>query len=164
MGAHILHLLAYYPPPPPPQAFDQPCLIKVCLCGGRDLQDSIVKGRLQPELALLNAAVVSLPNTEPLHCPRSDVSSCLTASFPQTPDLFPLQVAAWKALTAELRGKLITKTLHSELVFNIAGSSHVRKVSAAYYIVSNWCLTQGHDSKSYCDADLGKLQAVWGQR
>jgi len=46
------------------------------------------------------------------------------------PDLFSLQVAAWKALTAERRGKLITRTLHSELVFSIAGSTHVRRKHA----------------------------------
>ena len=44
----------------------------------------------------------------------------------QVPELLPLHLAAWKALTAQLRGKLTTRTLHSELVFNISGNLHVR--------------------------------------
>lgn len=46
------------------------------------------------------------------------------------PDLLPLQLAAHKALTADVRGKLITKTLHSELVCNLSGSKHVSAIVA----------------------------------
>lgn len=85
-----------------------------------------MQGQLQPELALLNAAVVRCNSMT--YAAASDLpdGSSQTRSSTQVPDLFPLQVAAWKALTAERRGKLTTRTLHSELVFNVAGSTHVR--------------------------------------
>ena len=37
----------------------------------------------------------------------------------------PVLAAANKALIAESRGKLTTKTLHSECVFNLSGSKHI---------------------------------------
>jgi tRNA threonylcarbamoyladenosine modification (KEOPS) complex Cgi121 subunit len=40
--------------------------------------------------------------------------------------LLQLQLAAHKALTNSSRGRLVTKTLHAELVYNLSGSKHVR--------------------------------------
>ncbi len=56
-------------------------------------------GTLRPEAALIRASML--------------------------PDLFCLHVAAHKALLAQQRGKLTTRSLHSELVFNLSGSKHV---------------------------------------
>ena len=44
----------------------------------------------------------------------------------QVADLFVLHVAAQQALAQQKRGKLITKSLHAELVYNMSGSRHVR--------------------------------------
>ena len=43
----------------------------------------------------------------------------------QVPGLLPLHLAAFKALTSQVRGKLQSKSLHAELVFSISGSKHV---------------------------------------
>eukprot|EP00877_Chromochloris_zofingiensis_P004958 jgi/Chrzof1/14463/Cz09g03260.t1 len=65
----------------------------------RDIRQKILTADINPEFAFINAEAV--------------------------PDLLPLQLAAHKALTADVRGKLITKTLHSELVCNLSGSKHI---------------------------------------
>lgn len=59
-------------------------------------------GELRPECALANAALVA--------------------------DVLVLAAAAHKALAAAARGGLRTRSLHSELVFNLSGSKHVREV------------------------------------
>ena len=46
----------------------------------------------------------------------------------QVADLFVVHLAAHKALAAQKRSKLTTKSLHSELVFNIAGIRHVNSL------------------------------------
>lgn len=56
-------------------------------------------GTLQPEAAILNAALV--------------------------PDLFAVHLAALKALQAAARGQLKTRSLHAEVVFGVSGSKHV---------------------------------------
>ena len=43
----------------------------------------------------------------------------------QVADAFIVQVAAQKALAQQQQGKLITKSLHAELVYNMSGSRHV---------------------------------------
>lgn len=43
----------------------------------------------------------------------------------QIPDVFPVLAAAYKSLVAKSRGALITRTPHSELVYNYSGSKHV---------------------------------------
>lgn len=58
-------------------------------------------GALTPEAALANAALV--------------------------PDPLVLHAAAYKALAAQARGGLRTRSLHAELVFNLSGSKHVRR-------------------------------------
>ena len=46
-------------------------------------------------------------------------------TVPQVLGLLQLQLAAHKALTNERRGKLLCKTLHTELVYTLSGSRHV---------------------------------------
>jgi EKC/KEOPS complex subunit CGI121/TPRKB len=41
------------------------------------------------------------------------------------PDVFPVLAAAHKALLSKSREALTTRTLHSELVYNLSGSKHV---------------------------------------
>lgn len=40
---------------------------------------------------------------------------------------YQVQLSAFKALEAEAANKLTTKTLHAELVYGLAGSTHVRR-------------------------------------
>lgn len=47
----------------------------------------------------------------------------------QVADLFVVHIAAQQALAQQQRGKLITKSLHAELVYNMSGSRHVRMSS-----------------------------------
>ncbi|CAL8470265.1 g9807 [Coccomyxa elongata] len=63
------------------------------------IQQQLVAGSLEPELAFINANLV--------------------------PDLLVVQAAAQKALAAHLRGSLRTRSLHAELVYNLSGSKHV---------------------------------------
>ena len=44
----------------------------------------------------------------------------------QVAGLLPVQLAANKAVTAQKTNQLHTKGLHSELIFNLSGSKHVR--------------------------------------
>jgi tRNA threonylcarbamoyladenosine modification (KEOPS) complex Cgi121 subunit len=43
----------------------------------------------------------------------------------QIPDVTPILAAANKALIAESRGKLVTRTIYSEMIFNVSGSKHI---------------------------------------
>ena len=63
----------------------------------------------------------------------------------QVADLFVLRVAAQKALAEQHRGKLITKSLHAELVYNMSGSRHVSH--------------QGHISSCFCSLSLFHRQS-----
>ena len=45
----------------------------------------------------------------------------------QIPDIFLLQLAAAAALTAHARGKLTTRSLHAELLYNLSGSRQVSR-------------------------------------
>ncbi|WOK98023.1 EKC/KEOPS complex subunit TPRKB [Canna indica] len=65
----------------------------------RELLDSVQTGKLEPEVALLNASLI--------------------------PDVFPVLVAANKALVSKSRGSFTTRTLHSELIYNYSGSKHI---------------------------------------
>ncbi|KAK3163851.1 hypothetical protein QOZ80_1AG0009160 [Eleusine coracana subsp. coracana] len=65
----------------------------------RELLDLMQSGKLEPEVAFLNASLV--------------------------PDVFPVLAAAHKALLSKARESLTTRTLHSELVYNISGSKHI---------------------------------------
>ncbi|GJN05846.1 hypothetical protein PR202_ga23514 [Eleusine coracana subsp. coracana] len=79
----------------------------------RELLDLMQSGKLEPEVAFLNASLV--------------------------PDVFPVLAAAHKALLSKARESLTTRTLHSELVYNISGSKHVISLAsvafASYEIV-----------------------------
>ncbi|KAK4799507.1 hypothetical protein SAY86_024872 [Trapa natans] len=65
----------------------------------KDLLDSMQTGTMEPECALLNAWLI--------------------------PDIFPVLAAAHKTLVSKSRSSLTTRTLHSELVYNYAGSKHI---------------------------------------
>ncbi|XP_068638886.1 uncharacterized protein [Aristolochia californica] len=65
----------------------------------KELLCSMQDGTLEPEVAFLNASLI--------------------------PDVFPLLAAAHKTLVAKSRNSLTTRTLHSELVYNYAGSKHI---------------------------------------
>ena len=56
----------------------------------------------------------------------------------QVADLFVVRIAAQQALAQQQRGKLITKSLHAELVYNMSGSRHVRMSS----VLLQTCLGQ----------------------
>ncbi|KAG8046114.1 hypothetical protein GUJ93_ZPchr0008g11375 [Zizania palustris] len=65
----------------------------------RELLELMQSGKLEPEVAFLNASLV--------------------------PDVFPVLAAAHKALLSQGRESLTTRTLHSELVYNYSGSKHI---------------------------------------
>ena len=46
----------------------------------------------------------------------------------QVPDVFILHLAAQRAATDAAAGRLRSRSLHTELVFNMSGSKHVRMV------------------------------------
>ena len=81
----------------------------------------------------------------------------------QVADAFIVQVAAQKALAQQQQGKLITKSLHAELVYNMSGSRHV-SLSFCQHIVlpkpADWMSIPEHS----CPADIRKLQQIWGDR
>ena len=64
-----------------------------------ELREKIVAGAQQPEAAFVNAAMV--------------------------PSAFVLHLAAHKALAAAAAGKPTTRTLHSDLVFNLSPTNNV---------------------------------------
>ncbi len=51
----------------------------------------------------------------------------------QVADLFVLRIAAQQALAQQHRGKLITKSLHAELVYNMSGSRHVSLLNSRHH-------------------------------
>ncbi|GLT24879.1 hypothetical protein SLA2020_000430 [Shorea laevis] len=65
----------------------------------KELLDSMQAGKLEPEVAFLNASLI--------------------------PDVFPVLASAHKTLVAKSRESLTTRTLHSELVYNYSGSKHI---------------------------------------
>ena len=69
-------------------------------------------------------------------CASQDVEDLATPRtllllLTQVADLFVVHLAAHKALAAQKRSKLTTKSLHSELVFNVAGIRHVTPCARA---------------------------------
>jgi EKC/KEOPS complex subunit CGI121/TPRKB len=54
----------------------------------------------------------------------------------QVPATYPVLAAAHKALLAQSRDSLATRTLHSELIYNYSGSKHVSffQYLTAFYI------------------------------
>lgn len=86
-------------------------------------------------------ALPLIPSLNKLHvCLFTDVKNCseirklVVGGMPTeyaflnaelVPSLFALQVAAQKALAASLDGTLRTKSLHTEIVYNISGCAHI---------------------------------------
>ncbi|CAI8611775.1 unnamed protein product [Vicia faba] len=65
----------------------------------KELLESMQAGTLEPEVAFLNASLI--------------------------PDIFPVLAAAHKTLVTKSHDSFITRTLHSELVYNYSGSKHI---------------------------------------
>mmetsp|Transcript_16024 Transcript_16024/g.52450 ORF Transcript_16024/g.52450 Transcript_16024/m.52450 type:complete len:184 (+) Transcript_16024:3-554(+) len=108
------------------------------------LHAQLVAGKLEPELALLNAAAI--------------------------PGLLPVHTAAYKALEAAERNKLVTRTLHSELVFGLSGSKHITESLKRFgigeetsaIIVARFDATEAHLSaaKALVEGDLASLDEL----
>ncbi|KAL3130593.1 hypothetical protein ABBQ38_008397 [Trebouxia sp. C0009 RCD-2024] len=96
----------------------------------KELQSKVKAGEVEPELAMLNAAVVA--------------------------DLFVVRIAAQQALAQQQRGKLITKSLHAELVYNMSGSRHISE-SFNRFGVSESCQ---HLLVARFDAEPTQLEAI----
>ena len=82
---------------------------------------------MDPEISMLNAAVVRLAQLDTC-CHYSfciDKACQLILCGLQVANAFVVRVAAQKALASQQRSKLITKSLHAELVYNMSGSRHV---------------------------------------
>ncbi|KAL0387018.1 UNVERIFIED_CONTAM: EKC/KEOPS complex subunit Tprkb [Sesamum radiatum] len=65
----------------------------------KELLDLMQAGTLEPEVAFLNASLI--------------------------PDVFPVLAAAYRTHVAKSRESLMTRTLHSEIVYNYSGSKHI---------------------------------------
>lgn len=83
---------------------------------------------MQPELALIDATKVQTcaaarSNQRAFHClsPHSHPAVLHT----QVCEIFPLHLAAFKALMHESRKTMKTHTIHSEVVFMLSGSKHI---------------------------------------
>lgn len=71
---------------------------------------------------------VSQPNDADTYIFSNDFSFSLMLNcfqLHQIPDIFPVLAAAHKTLVTKSQDSLITRTLHSELVYNYSGSKHV---------------------------------------
>jgi EKC/KEOPS complex subunit CGI121/TPRKB len=104
-------------------------------------------GKLEPEVAFLNASLVRSDFL--LMCSASLTVCSVYRGFSwvtyalfhklQVPDVFPVLAAAHKSLLSKARESLTTRTLHSELVYNISGSKHVislADVAFAFYDIA----------------------------
>ena len=74
-------------------------------------------------------------------------------------DLFPLNVAANKALTANARGDLVTRSLHAELLHNLSGTKHIVESLSRFGISpkSEKILVAKFNAT---DEDVGKLKEL----
>lgn len=75
-----------------------------------ELRDKIVSGALEPEAAFLNASLVT--------------------------NAFVVHAAAQRALDAEARGAMTTRTLHTELVFTVAATKHIGQALSHFGIAA----------------------------
>ncbi|CAK9219873.1 unnamed protein product [Sphagnum troendelagicum] len=95
-------------------------LLFVDVTNSRGLVQAMQAGTLVPELAFFNASLV--------------------------PDTFPVLAAAHKAVLSQTRGSLVTRTLHSELIYNYSGSKHITEAlrrsgineSSTYVLVAHF--------------------------
>jgi hypothetical protein len=83
----------------------------------------------------------------------------------QVADLFVLRIAAQQALAQQHRGKLITKSLHAELVYNMSGSRHVSLLNSRHHhAFAEVLLLVAIHSKfiiSCSGADIWEFQKIW---
>ncbi|GMH02696.1 hypothetical protein Nepgr_004535 [Nepenthes gracilis] len=103
----------------------------------KELLDSMQAGKLEPEVALLNASLI--------------------------PDVFPVLAAAHKTLRAKARESLTTRSLHSELVYNYSGSKHISESlkrcgisDNSTYILAAWFDAAPDDIKAIGNIIAGK--------
>lgn len=87
-------------------------------------------GTLKPEFAAFNAEVI--------------------------PDAFVVQLAAQRALMADSRNKVATKSLHAELVFGVSGSKHIAETLRRFGISAD----SKHLLVARFDASESDLQAI----
>jgi EKC/KEOPS complex subunit CGI121/TPRKB len=75
------------------------------------------------------------------------------------PDALVLRMAAHRALCAQSRGRLATRSLHAEVVFNVSGSKHIAETLRRFGIAddSRHLLAARFDAS---DADLSALAAA----
>mmetsp|Transcript_12005 Transcript_12005/g.33761 ORF Transcript_12005/g.33761 Transcript_12005/m.33761 type:complete len:176 (-) Transcript_12005:264-791(-) len=97
---------------------------------GGEIKKGIVAGSHPTEAAFVNAELV--------------------------PELFIFHLAAMKALLGESRDKLVTHSLHSELVYNVSGSKHISET------LRRWGVSEGTKSLLVAkfDAGEGDVEAV----
>ena len=94
--------------------------------------------QVNPEFAFVNAAAVSKGKPNHAQAPNKVATACRWQPAGQCArstrhphgclhvvGVLPLQLAAHKALTYRARGRLVSKSLHAELVYNLSGSKHV---------------------------------------
>uniref|UniRef100_A0A7I4CLR6 EKC/KEOPS complex subunit CGI121 n=1 Tax=Physcomitrium patens TaxID=3218 RepID=A0A7I4CLR6_PHYPA len=98
-----------------------------------ELVEAMKAGTLSPELAFFTATLV--------------------------PSTFPVLVAAHKALLAQSRDNLATRTLHSELIYNYSGSKHISEALRRFGIneTSSYILVGRFDATPE-DATRGLIQ------
>eukprot|EP00887_Chlorella_sp_A99_P002245 scaffold10.g2245.t1 len=97
-----------------------------------EIRGMVMTGALQPECAIINGALV--------------------------PDLAAVHAAAFKALQAQARGQLRTKSLHAEVVFGLSGSRHIAE-SLTRFGVNEDCQ---HLLVARFDASPGDLERIRG--
>jgi hypothetical protein len=78
----------------------------------------------------------------------------------QVPDVFPVLAAAHKALLSKARESLTTRTLHSELVYNISGSKHVISLATVAFAFYEVAVTEYVDGLSFC-TDIRVPEEMW---
>lgn len=96
----------------------------------KELQEKVKAGKMEPEVAMINAAVVADP--------------------------FIVRVAAQKALMNEQRSKLITKSLHAELVYKMSGSRHISESFNRFGVTA----ASQHLLVACFDAKADQLEAI----
>lgn len=69
------------------------------VANSKEIWQHVITAQVEPEFAFINATAVV--------------------------GLLQLHLAAHKALTFQKRGRLLSKTLHAELVYNLSGSKHI---------------------------------------
>lgn len=100
------------------------------VANSKELVEAMKAGTLSPELAFFTAALV--------------------------PATYPVLAAAHKALLAQSRDSLATRTLHSELIYNYSGSKHISEALRRFGIND----TSGYILVGRFDATAEELEAT----